>query len=135
MQEKEAEAQEGQTLQGSPNSSMLNEKKPETDELEPNQGVDTSELAPIHSRGRPISRPASRTGSLSRKRSRNGYGVEWDEEQQASSAERVSDGPPEKDSFEVGWENGDADPLCPRSFPAWRKWTIVFITSFGSFCV
>ena len=39
------------------------------------------------------------------------------------------------DPFEVGWEGGDSDPLCPRSFPTWRKWLIIAITSVGSFCV
>jgi hypothetical protein len=43
--------------------------------------------------------------------------------------------PPARDPFEVGWENGDQDPLCPRSMKTWRKWTIVLITSCGSFCV
>ena len=39
------------------------------------------------------------------------------------------------DPFLVGWEGGDSDPLCPRSFATWRKWLIIAITSVGSFCV
>lgn len=42
---------------------------------------------------------------------------------------------PEKDPFEVTWDGGDADPLCPRSMSTARKWLIVFITCFGSACV
>ncbi len=41
----------------------------------------------------------------------------------------------QQDPFEVGWENGDHDPLCPRSMGVARKWLIVFITCFGSLCV
>ncbi|KAK3292757.1 major facilitator superfamily domain-containing protein [Chaetomium fimeti] len=44
------------------------------------------------------------------------------------------DGAP-ADPFEVGWDGGDSDPMCPRSFPTWRKWLIIAITSVGSFCV
>ncbi|CAK7201111.1 hypothetical protein SEUCBS139899_003813 [Sporothrix eucalyptigena] len=42
---------------------------------------------------------------------------------------------PAKDPFEVTWDGGDADPLCPRSMATARKWLIVFITCFGSACV
>ncbi|ERS99880.1 hypothetical protein HMPREF1624_03247 [Sporothrix schenckii ATCC 58251] len=41
----------------------------------------------------------------------------------------------EKDPFEVIWDGGDADPMCPRSMPTARKWLLVFVTSFGSACV
>ena len=41
----------------------------------------------------------------------------------------------EKDPFEVGWDGGDQDPLCPRSMAEGRKWMIVLITCFGSLCV
>ncbi len=37
--------------------------------------------------------------------------------------------------FEVGWDDGDADPLNPRSMSPFRKWLIVFLTCSGSFCV
>jgi len=41
----------------------------------------------------------------------------------------------ETDPFEVGWDGGDDDPLCPRSTSLGRKWLMVFITSLGSLCV
>ncbi|RYP12107.1 hypothetical protein DL765_007476 [Monosporascus sp. GIB2] len=40
----------------------------------------------------------------------------------------------EKDAFEVSWD-GDDDPMCPRSLPLFRKWTMVVIVGMGSFCV
>lgn len=42
---------------------------------------------------------------------------------------------PEVDPFEVTWDNGDDDPLNPRSMRTSRKWLIVVITCFGSLCV
>lgn len=42
---------------------------------------------------------------------------------------------PIQDPFEVEWDGGDNDPLCPRSMKLARKWLIVFITCFGSLCV
>lgn len=41
----------------------------------------------------------------------------------------------EKDSYEVGWEGGDADPLCPRSYSASKKWRIVLVICFVSLCM
>ncbi|OAA65207.1 major facilitator superfamily transporter multidrug resistance [Niveomyces insectorum RCEF 264] len=43
--------------------------------------------------------------------------------------------PSEKDPYEVVWDGGDADPLCPRSMSTWRKWMLVAITCMGSTCV
>jgi len=40
-----------------------------------------------------------------------------------------------KDPFEVGWDGGDNDPLCPRSMHVARKWMIVFITCSAGLCV
>ncbi|CAK7262814.1 hypothetical protein SEPCBS119000_000176 [Sporothrix epigloea] len=40
-----------------------------------------------------------------------------------------------KDPFEVSWNGGDADPMCPRSFATARKWLIVLITCLGCSCV
>ena len=93
-------------------------------------------FAPIQSRGRQSIRSESR--ELSRTRSNNGYGVDdLDEDLESGEATDPTpgDAPAEKDPFEVVWDHGDADPLNPRSFPLWRKWLIVGITSFGSFCV
>jgi len=85
--------------------------------------------------------------TLRRERSNNGFGVD-DIEQGAdgavvapynhpnpSSAGAIGGASPERDPYEVGWDGGDADPMCPRSMPTWRKWLIVGITSVGSFCV
>jgi hypothetical protein len=38
-------------------------------------------------------------------------------------------------SFEVGWDGGDDDPDCPRSFNTARKWLIVILVSSCGFCV
>ncbi|KAK4093182.1 hypothetical protein Purlil1_2339 [Purpureocillium lilacinum] len=85
--------------------------------------------------------------SLYRIRSQNGYGVsdepsgESDGDGGAAAAPAPGPGADgrgassEKDPFEVGWENGDSDPLCPRSFSKARKWLIVFIVSHVSLCV
>ena len=40
----------------------------------------------------------------------------------------------EKDSYEVGWE-GEADPLCPRSFCTLKKWRITLAICFVSLCM
>lgn len=82
--------------------------------------------------------------TLRRERSNNGWGVD-DIEDSAADADAVAapynshhgpaSGAADADPFEVGWDGGDADPLCPRSFPAWRKWLIIAVTSVGSFCV
>jgi hypothetical protein len=66
--------------------------------------------------------------SLSRQRSNNGYGVDDSEDTQEQS-------PQEKDPYEVGWDGGDNDPMCPRKFGNVRKWVIVLIVSFASLCV
>ena len=76
--------------------------------------------------------------TLRRERSNNGWGVDDIEDDAAgAAAAAAAPGPdaPEVDPFEVGWENGDADEMCPRSFPTWRKWLIIAITSVGSVCV
>jgi len=75
--------------------------------------------------------------TLRRERSNNGYGVDDIEDHAVDAVDPGADGQPapEFDPFEVGWENGDADEMCPRSFPTWRKWLIVIITSIGSVCV
>lgn len=89
-----------------------------------------------------LSKPTSRRSSLSRSNlsrigSQNGYGVsdepaadgEWPVDDEAQTNR------PEKDPFEVSWDNGDNDPLCPRSFAKPRKWVIVAIVALASFCV
>lgn len=80
-------------------------------------------------------RAGSVAPSLSRSRSHNGYGC--DEETPADGGdEEAPEQPTEaKDPFEVGFDGGDADPMCPRSMSKPRKWLIVFIVSSASFCV
>ncbi len=68
--------------------------------------------------------------SLERYRSQNGYGVS-DEPAEPAAPTYSQD----KDPFEVGWDDGDNDPLCPRSFSRARKWLIVMICCGGSFTV
>jgi len=99
--------------------------------------VETAGFEPIRTRPASIATRNSRHSSaLSRERSYNGYGVDDDDEDE----EQLEDAPPggaphEKDPYEVGWDNGDSDPNNPRSMLHWRKWSIVIITSIGSFCV
>jgi hypothetical protein len=87
----------------------------------------------------PIRPPASQNASrrtsvsLSQSRSNNGYGIDG-----GAGIEGVGDLQTtrlDKDPFEVGWDNGDSDPLCPRSMSKARKWLIVSIVSAASVCV
>lgn len=110
---------------------------PEKDSLDQTTGFE-----PIRTRPASTATRNSRHGSaLSRERSNNGYGVddgvEDHDDEGDSDRQNASPGatPPEKDPYEVGWENGDSDPDNPRSMAHWRKWSVVCITSFGSFCV
>ncbi|CAH0034067.1 unnamed protein product [Clonostachys rhizophaga] len=41
----------------------------------------------------------------------------------------------EPEFLQVGWDDGDDDPLCPRSFSKPKKWMIVTIVSMACFCV
>lgn len=85
----------------------------------------------------PIRAQKSETGTrpgsmkeMSRTRSQNGYGCDDDQEQE--DIERAGG---DKDEFEVTWENGDLDPLNPRSLGLAKKWSIVIIVSMASLCV
>ncbi|KAF5616984.1 multidrug resistance [Fusarium sp. NRRL 52700] len=64
---------------------------------------------------------------ISRCQSQNGYSCNPHSE--------PSDDEVEKDPFEVGWDGGDNDSLCPRSFHRVKKWLIIIIVSSGSLCV
>ncbi|PTB77834.1 MFS general substrate transporter [Trichoderma longibrachiatum ATCC 18648] len=82
----------------------------------------------------PLSTTRSSTREdLGRTRSQNGYGVEDERDNDAAGAEAGAR--PDKDPYEVGWDGGDNDPLCPRSFSKPRKWLIVLICAVGSFTV
>ncbi|KAK7402493.1 hypothetical protein QQX98_011771 [Neonectria punicea] len=89
-------------------------------------------FSPIQSRVRRPSIAESRRTSLSRAWSQNGYGCQ---DAQLSSDDQAETAAVEKDPFEVAFDNGDEDPLCPRSFGKVKKWTIVVIVSMASFCV
>lgn len=109
--------------------------------------IETAGFEPIRTGTRPgsITTRNSRRSSraLSRTRSNNGYGVDEFEEgemQMEDEAQQRQDPTEpvekEKDPYEVGWDGGvDVDPLSPRTMKTWRKWSIVVITSMGSFCV
>jgi hypothetical protein len=92
-------------------------------------------FAPIHSRPHSanLSRSNSATRSISRVRSQNGYSCNEDESTSLDEQPQALE--PEKDPFEVGFENGDADAMCPRSMAKPRKWIIVVIVAMASFCV
>ncbi|KAJ4263932.1 hypothetical protein NW762_005970 [Fusarium torreyae] len=85
-------------------------------------------FAPIQSTAQATRTHSRASVNLYRTQSQNGYGCDPPQNE-------PSDDDLEKDPFEVVWENGDNDPLCPRSFNKMRKWVIVFIVSFASFCV
>jgi hypothetical protein len=95
-----------------------------------------TEFAPINasSTGARITRPNSRQGStLSRQRSSNGYGVgDFDDNLHDVEGGEAA---VEKDPYEVRWEDGDDDPMSPRSTAHGKKWLIVLIVSASSFCV
>jgi hypothetical protein len=76
------------------------------------------------------SRPVS-LRSISRVRSQNGYGCDDQDSENAVDAETQT----EKDPYEVGWEDGDNDPLNPRRKSKAMKWLIVIICSMASLCV
>ncbi|CAH0052824.1 unnamed protein product [Clonostachys solani] len=97
------------------------------------------EFAPIRSvkgahLSRQVSQQSSASHSITRVRSQNGYGVSDDSSEKDEPAAN-NPGNDEDDPFLVGWDGGDSDPLCPRSFNVARKWLIVSIVSSASFCV
>ncbi|KAG5913155.1 hypothetical protein E4U42_001418, partial [Claviceps africana] len=88
---------------------------------------------------RTTSRATTSRHRLDRIRSQNGYSVDDGEDGEETEV-RAGEGAPSspkvgKDPFEVGWEGGDADPLCPRSLSRKRKWLIAVIVSHVSLCV
>lgn len=117
-------------IQSASHSPTTNTEKDSVDDVE------TAKFEPIRTRPTSVATRNSRRGSaLSRSRSNNGYGCDDDQEDDSDQQEASREAPPEKDPYEVGWENGESDPHNPRSLPPWRKWSIVLITSIGSFCV
>ena len=99
--------------------------------------ITTSPSKPKRSDSR-RSKKQSSLRSLSRTRSNNGYGCDdgYEEEGAVESANGAAAGTiPEKDPWEVRWENGDEDPGNPRSMSYGKKWFIVIIVSASSCCV
>jgi len=113
----------------SPSHSPVSNEKASLDD------VDNATFAPLNTRPASLATRNSRhSAALSRTRSTNGYGVD-DASSDVEDDDAAPEAPEQKDPFEVVWDGGDADPLNPRSLPLWRKWSIVAITSMGSFCV
>jgi len=73
--------------------------------------------------------------SISRTRSNNGYGCDEGDDSSEEGTGDVETAQAEKDPFEVRWDGGDSDPLCPRSMTMARKWLVVLIVSASSLCV
>lgn len=117
--------------------SSKEEKAPyPTDESTPNLPP-TKEFEPIlngPSKTNSRSNSHTRPPSLSRPLSNNGYGCD-DNDDSTDDLEAVGAEVIEKDPFEVHWEDGDNDPMNPRSFSIGKKWLVVIIVSLSSFCV
>ncbi|KAK2014201.1 major facilitator superfamily transporter [Colletotrichum eremochloae] len=80
-------------------------------------------------------RSSRRSPSLSRPRSHNGYSCD-DYEHTDDSPQREGEAAEKRsDPYEVAFDGGDSDPMCPRSMGKFRKWLIVSIVSCASFCV
>ncbi|KAL6917806.1 hypothetical protein FSST1_009301 [Fusarium sambucinum] len=100
------------------------------------EGTLTSEpvFLPVRSGTTEAMRARSRASrNLSRCQSQNGYSC--NPYQKPDIDDDDDENTTEKDPFEVGWENGDSDPWCPRMFVKMRKWLIIFIVSSASLCV
>jgi hypothetical protein len=120
---------------------MADIQKNEDDKLS-NTGDDSDDLPPAKEFAAISHKPSkvnSRSNSMSRRtlsrtRSNNGYGCDEDDNSR-EDLEISGDGVVEKDPFEVHWEDGDNDPLNPRSMSFARKWLVVIIVSASSLCV
>ncbi|OTA68785.1 hypothetical protein K449DRAFT_429676 [Hypoxylon sp. EC38] len=55
------------------------------------------------------------------------------EKTRESYAERISI--IDNDSYEVQWDDGDADPMNPRSLPYGRKWLVILVVSVSALYV
>ncbi|KAK1579773.1 major facilitator superfamily transporter [Colletotrichum navitas] len=80
-------------------------------------------------------RSARRSRSLSRSRSHNGYSCDDYEHRDDSPQGQGGAAEKEVDPYEVAFDGGDSDPMCPRSMGKFRKWLVVSIVSCASFCV
>lgn len=154
MNKKDVEGDEamGSSLERKDTASTINEK---TGENAPETGTteavrdDEARYESIRpptgtSATRTTSRPTGRTQSgrsirsIIRVRSNNGYGCDdlnESSDDTTKDVEAQGQQPRERDRFEVGFEGGEDDPWNPRGMNVVRKWCIVALTSFGSFCV
>ena len=71
---------------------------------------------------------------MSRQRSHNYWSCDENIDNDGEDEDREQ-GEEEKDPFEVGWQNGEKDPMNPRSKSKIAKWAIVLICSLASLCV
>lgn len=98
------------------------------------QGPGASALSQTRSR-------ASATRHLGKVGSHDGYSPDGNGEDEDERSRRGNEGEEAhsaeeaKSPFEVGWDGGDDDPSCPRSFSKARKWLITIIVSHVSLCV
>lgn len=131
----EEEKQEREVLEGTPSSTDHNGSEASDPSKE-------CGFAPINLASSRTSRPdshektQSKTTSLRsirRSRSNNGYGCDVDDSEEAVDVETAGENG--VDPYEVHWENGDKDPLNPRSMSYARKWLVVIIVAASSFCV
>ena len=124
----------------SPSHTTLTDRPSAEEEEEQDEKQKTTTFAPLRPANAPRRLSIETLSTLRRERSNNGWGVDDIEEDAAGAGGVIAPynhpaAAEDVDPFEVGWEGGDADPLCPRAMPQWRKWVIVGITSVGSFCV
>jgi hypothetical protein len=111
-----------------------NEKAKDLESSMDNSGVTSDSLEKEWAaRSKPDSR-ASSTHSITRQRSHNYWSCDENIENDGADEDQER-GEEEKDPFEVGWENGERDPMNPRSKRRTAKWAIVLICSLASFCV
>jgi hypothetical protein len=110
------------------NSDVMTNNSPEKEWA----SIRPEESRPRATLSTPVSR-ASSIYSMSRQRSHNYWSC--DENINDVGEEDGERGEEEKDPFEVGWENGERDPMNPRSKSKITKWAIVLICSVSSLCV
>ncbi|CAN8098192.1 unnamed protein product [Discula destructiva] len=137
-------------------SSFGTDQQPSYASIKPG-GTSSNTMAPItHSRSNKSARSTG-SRSLSLVRSQNGFGIDdptEDEDPSTGSDDPeaavhgqqgatkklgggagAAGGRTPSDPFEVYFEQGNADPWCPRSLPTPRKWLILVLATTGSFCV
>lgn len=104
----------------------LKDIEAETEQNTTDDVISASTLAPIQSRGRPLSKTQT-------KRSQRSYGGEDGYSCHRGGPEDVEAGHEDK-RFEVKFD-GDNDPMSPRSLSLFRKWIVVFIMAGSALCV